>query len=414
MTPAEESDVMRRFSLADRLVFVSAAFLLGACGGWDGDTGSAVRVDTLPGGGLHVRSPAQGEWEPEEGTPWRIVEELRIGAVDGEGPEVFGRVRSVIPDAQGRMWVMDSQAFELRLFDADGNFVRVVGGPGEGPGEFAMSPCTFPGPDGEIWVEDMLRRWQRFDSAGNYLGSHPVTSNLGCGIRRWTPDGRFLVVNTVRDPQPSSTGFYVVHRLEEGGQLVPGDTIHPPELSPPPLVTWVSADGRGRITMPLPFAPRPARVLAASGDFWVADGDGPYVIRRESAEGDTLLVIERDYEPIPIPASVRDEAIRDFRRDGMTPEGGFDPNDVPRFYPAFESFQTGPDGALWVWRQLAEGEVGLDVFTPDGRYLGQAQTPADFDRMTIHTITRDHLYGIVRDELDVPYVVRLGIRRPGG
>ena len=39
---------------------------------------------------------------------------------------------------------------------------------------------------------------------------------------------------------------------------------------------------------------------------------------------------------------------------------------------------------------------------------------AQFDRMSIHQITPDHVYGTVRDEMDIQYVVRLSIRKPEG
>ena len=51
----------------------------------------------------------------------------------------------------GRLWIGDSQGKDVRVFDADGQFVRAVGQPGEGPGEF--------GSVGSV------RRW----SGGQYL-----------------------------------------------------------------------------------------------------------------------------------------------------------------------------------------------------------------------------------------------------
>ena len=138
-----------------------------ACGG-EQVVSRAVAVDTLASGVLHVRNSAEGLWAREGTAPWELMEELRIGRVNGQTPDVFGQVRNVVPDAQGRIWVLDTQASELRLFDAEGRHVRTIGGRGEGPGQLGgvAAPCAFRGPGDEIWTEEPRRRWQRFDSAG--------------------------------------------------------------------------------------------------------------------------------------------------------------------------------------------------------------------------------------------------------
>jgi hypothetical protein len=258
-----------------------------------------------------------------------------------------------------------------------------------------------------------MRRWQRFDTAGVLVAAQPSTSTLGCGIRLLTTDGRFLVVNIRREPgSRESTGYYVVHHVDPAGQLIPGDTILVPETPAPPSVTWVSSNGRARIISGLPFWPRASRQLDPDGHFLVSDGGGPYAIRRETTAGDTLLMMERVYEPVPIADSIRDRTIREFRREGMTAENGFDADQVPHVYPPFEQIMVATDGTLWIQRTLADGVPALDVFTREGQYLGQAETPADFSRMSIRHLTADKIYGVQRDELDVQYVVRLGIRKP--
>jgi hypothetical protein len=342
------------------------------------------------------------------------VEELRIGRVNGETPDVFGQVRNVVPDALGRIWVLDTQASELRLFDDEGRHVRTIGGRGEGPGQLggAAAPCAFRGPDDEIWTEEPRRRWQRFDSAGQLLGSHVTTSALGCASRVWRPDGRLLVATARSD---SATGairtLFVLHEARTDS-VIPSDTFPAPELPPSRFVSWVRPNGADRSERILPFWPRALSVVAPSGQLWISDGGGDYQIRQQTIAGDTLLVVERAYDPVPVADSVRERMLEEFQPEGMVAEGGFDPNQVPRVHPPFDGFHVGADGTLWVRRTLAGGVGALDVFAPDGVYLGEAAIPDDFGTITLHYSTADKLYGIARDALGVQYVVRLGVRKP--
>jgi hypothetical protein len=346
----------------------------------------------------------------------RVVEDLRIGRIDGERPYLFGNALDVIPEASGRIWVMDTQNYELRLFDASGRFVRSVGRQGQGPGEFNANPCAYPGPNGEIWVEDFRQqRWTRFDSAGKLVGTLAITRNAGCSSFSWTPDGRLMAASNSPLPNDPDTrrSYFVVQRLI-GGRLVAGDTIDPPRLLETPRVTWLKENERP-VRLSVPLTRGSTYVLGPEGDFWVTDGGAPYVIRRLAASGATRVTFRRDYQPVPVADSTRTRMIQEFRREprGYRAENGFSPSQVPRTYPPFERFYPTTDGGLWVRRTLTGGRIGYDVFAPDGRYEGEAQIPQGFGDVVVHVITRDKIYGVVTDAFDVQYVVRFAIRRAG-
>ena len=71
-------------------------------------------------------------------------EVFRIGVLDGEPWEMFGAVREVAFDAQGRLYILDGlggfggQGVRVLVFDAGGTFIREFGRSGNGPGEFRM------------------------------------------------------------------------------------------------------------------------------------------------------------------------------------------------------------------------------------------------------------------------------------
>ena len=120
-TTAPFEHTIRHLTLAAALPVLLTACGSGsdAVGEWHGT------VDTLPSGEIVVRNTDDPLWAPEEA--WRVVEDLRIGEAMSEGPDLFGANYSFDVDALGRIFVLDNQAQEVRIFDSGGAFVRTVG-----------------------------------------------------------------------------------------------------------------------------------------------------------------------------------------------------------------------------------------------------------------------------------------------
>ncbi len=145
-----------RIGSALRRIIVTAVgslgTLLGGCttdspvrGGW------TVTADTSPAGIIRVtNTPPSSGIEPT----WVIEPDVRIGALQGDGPEVFSEIKSIAPLLDGRIAVLDAHAQEIRIFDKDGEYLRTLGRPGAGPGEFGRADGLLVGPDGLILVRD--------------------------------------------------------------------------------------------------------------------------------------------------------------------------------------------------------------------------------------------------------------------
>ena len=153
-----------------------------------------LTFDTLADGTVLVSNPPHGLWDANPGTRWRLVESLRIGSATEGGPDAFGDAAFATVDALDRLWIVDSQANEVRVFDGEGRFVRTVGGRGEGPGEFMGLGGVLHGPDGEMWAEDdLLDRYEIFDTAGARIGGatirDPVRGRDGEAGSSWHTTG---------------------------------------------------------------------------------------------------------------------------------------------------------------------------------------------------------------------------------
>jgi hypothetical protein len=70
------------------------------------------------------------------------------------------------------------------------------------------------------------------------------------------------------------------------------------------------------------------------------------------------------------------------------------------------------DGTLWLRRE----ERGLPtvewlVLDPTGHILARVQTPAGLQLLAVE---KGAAWGVVKDELDIPYVIRYRVKRAGG
>lgn len=104
---------------------------------WDGT------VDTLPNGTMVVHIRGRGIWDAA--TAWRVVEEVRIGTLERTGPDLFGRISAIEVDRTGRIYVLESQAAELRVFEPSGRHVRTFGRRGSNPGD-STTTVSMPSP----------------------------------------------------------------------------------------------------------------------------------------------------------------------------------------------------------------------------------------------------------------------------
>jgi hypothetical protein len=99
---------------------------------------------------------------------WRLVEDQRIGGAD-TGAASFNQIRDLAAGARGQIYVLDVQVQEIRLFDASGRFVRLVGRAGSGPGEYREPNGIRVAPDGSLWVNDHRNaRFTVFTADGAY------------------------------------------------------------------------------------------------------------------------------------------------------------------------------------------------------------------------------------------------------
>lgn len=361
----------------------------------------------------------------------RLVEELRIGEIEGAEDYTFGNVLAIAPTRDGGAYVWDGRMTLLRRYDATGRYVRQIGRRGEGPGEYEQV-------SGMTMVGDLLLFWDRYN---HHLSVYDTTGTL---LRWWKPAG-MSGVSGVLHPTTGDRVYLqqIVGPVGPDGVPPLGYVSYDLQGRPGPdtLRRAIRFDGRtppfldaagprgGRV-VELPYAAAPFGGISPLGHLVHGWGD-QYALLDQRHDAPPLR-IERDAPVVPVSDAERaDEESRiaaELRR--YDPGWEWASARIPATKPFVNRLLFGAEGRLWVerpgpsrrvpddelppepdyqnvlgplppyrWRQ----SMRYDVFEPDGRFLGTVERPEGAELLHMRG---DAVWGVVRDSLDVPYVVR--------
>ena len=377
----------------------------------DGAHGTArqeVVVDTVGGRPVvTTRFPPRGG---DAGT-WRLVEELKLGNVEGDGPEGFGGVADLAVDWAGDIYVLDVGSKEVRVFGRDGTYLRVLARDGDGPGEIRYrrttnQRITFRAPD-ELWIGDGQQQMV-IDMLGNELrrsagrrrpgmffpGEVPMSSWV---IAAATDGSLFSVGHVVAMPSPDQIEVlqhtYVVHSpVSADHEMLPGDTLAIETGTMMGVGGEERHAGRGGSTVSVQNLrgadPRFVWTVEGGGTLWLAHRSR-YRFDELSFNGDTIRTVQVGDVP-PLSAG----------------ESGF--------APILAALASSPEGWLWVKREepAAEGGSVWDVLDNCGRFRTTVTAPVDLRRLELGA--GGELYGISSDDLGVDFVHRFRLRSEVG
>lgn len=369
-----------------------------------GHDGRTATVDTLPDGRVHVRNAKDGRWGLQD--RWAGEVDLRIGSRAGGEADEFGRVVDIAVDRQGVLYVLEAFSREIRVFDADGRRLGRFGRRGGGPGEIGLGSGLDWGADGGLWVADSENgRFQVFDAGGAPRESHPYAPGMFQWGDVWGADG--LLYTHVAD-RGRAFRLRIVRRRLEGEALVPVDTLLVPMTWDGEIVpVTIERDGRVvSLMLPIPFQATSKRLLVPAAGWWLSHEGDAYRLAFMDFRGDTLLVTERPYDPVPVTDADIDGVLEDLGGAAR----GIDRTRIPSVHPPVEDMALLPDGHLLVHRRLDAERSGYDVFDPGGVFLGPLSWEGA-DRFTLHAASNEALYGVEEDESGVPHVVRVSLRR---
>jgi hypothetical protein len=394
---------------------VSVALLAAGCGG-DAGAGGAAEVTRLerPGGGVLVRYGSL----PAEATH-RIEPDLVLGALDGEEWEMLGDIRGVDAGSDGAIYLLDFQPRLVRVFGADGSYLRTLGGPGDGPGEITQANGLVKEPGGLLWVNDpgkMRILGLRPDGTEVLRAPFPVLSFGFSWAGEKDALGRFWGFRTesvsgaaAGIPEPgmnefrSRVWFHAVHPETEAR-----DSVYVGERSGRSFVTMMP--GGGWSVRSIPFVPSAVTLVDPEGGFWATEG-GDWRVVRLDARGDTVLEIEAGVARRAITREDRERLVQSNIEQARLEEAAARElvSGVPDRAPALTRLFLDDVGRIWVLRAVAEeGEAALwDVFDRDGTHVASAEFGISRVSAGVTPRVRNgNLYLVAHAEEGFPIVVR--------
>ncbi len=351
--------------------------------------------------GTHSDGSARGRARfPEDALPLTV--DLRIGSSDPDAPDAFADIRGLAVDSAGRIYVLDVQSHEIRVFDATGALVRRWGRKGQGPEELADYAAGLRiDAQHRLWVVDQGNgRFTGFSLEGKYLST--VTRLFpGSFVSSWqgsvNADGSVTDVVNRPFPRPTAMLFHMPPR-----QSVVRDSTRLPSFEGESYE--INRPGMN-VRAAVPFSPSQLWVLDRSGAIWLGTTDAIALVRL-SFTGDTLARISAPHTPVKVGAEERAQAIA--RLEWFTRQGGtIDPSRIPDHKPAIRRLAVDDANRLWVQLEV-EGPTDtavFEVFDSTGALVGGATAPLG----ALHgdpLIAHGHLYAVVADSDGVQSVVR--------
>lgn len=367
--------------------------------------GCAAADDAEVGG----RDSAPGS-TPAWGMEATLVEELRIGALDGAEEEMFGSVNAIAVTASGRIVVSDRQGPILRIFAPDGSPVGTAGREGEGPGEYRAVLGLQPHPDGFAIWDPRNARVSIYDEDGVFLRSVRVESGLNTGDAfQVDTTGAFWVKAT--DPRQ---GLGWLTFAPDGTET--GFVAFPDSNPEGPAFQLSAREGALR-----PFNVRTHATVSPLG--YVVEARNDTISVRLVEDGREIRRIRHPHTPVAVGEAER----RQWGEWAGFFAGGTDQSydGIPTTKPAFHDLRTDREGRIWL-RMHVEAVEGPDrmpapdrrppftwreptvfrVFEPTGEFLGRVRFPDDVRMLESRGRA---VCGTTSGELRETYVVRYRI-----
>jgi hypothetical protein len=414
----ESSAVLRcRIPLA-----IATLSLAASCGGSE-DPRTNIQVSVADSAGVQiVVNPAAGDSAIALGQP-----ELQIGVVAGEAAYEFHEIGPIAVDDHGEIYVGNGGSASVRVFDAEGRFLREFGRSGQGPGEFRSINAIWFAGDTVVVVDRRAFRASLFGRDGTFLTSWDLRLDDGRRLEPVARTARGILATARKQSRHFTAEPFVV--FQDTSELTYFEPATRTAISA--LRYW---PGERRIAAmevfpvgPL-FEPKPVVAVNSAG-YQYQSLNGQYSIDVFDAEGKLVRRVRHEVPSIAITPTHFDQL-----RESLRSRTGEQASAVKRSagYPTVSHFAivggilSAADGSFMVMRldeldpimlergsgfgardraehATAVAAVRWDVFDGAGSLVRSVRFPK---RYSPRYFDGEAVYGVLEDDLGVQHVAR--------
>lgn len=326
-----------------------------------------------------------------------LEETLRV--TEG-GNYYLGQIFDVAVDENGRIYVADGAASNVKVFSPDGTLRDTIGRKGEGPGEFRRAPTqiTLARGDSMFVLDSYAGQVSIFAPDRTFARRVQLPRASGSVLDLFVPDERSgFVARYAGYPHPQRPSRGVLRRISPSG--VPTDTL----LRTPPLGRVVEERNNQVRWGGIPFAPDADVASGPEGDIHYGWGDS-LSVTTYSVEGRERGVVQVPFDPVPVTDDGRERKMNGRKWTVSTETVR---RRIPSTKPAFDYFLVDDEGRYWFARPTSHPDsTSWWLADPSSKRVRTTKLSKDVYLMTVRN---GRAYGLAPTDAGAPALVRFRV-----
>lgn len=346
--------------------------------------------------------PQNGSWDMAQKQLWQT---------DQAGGNILGSIQNLVITPSGQMAVLDSKEAVIHLFSPEGRHLARFGKRGEGPGEFKTlnrGQQIYAVGKELLFFENA--RLLHFDSKGTFIRHTALPTRLDPSA--FIDENRFISAPSTSDNPKAEIPLELYDFQKNTGRILAS-------FKPYSKATASNQNAQRSVTVAIVIGDiTPLMMVAAGNNHLVYGMSDRYELTRIDFTGKVLNTFSipgrkankvsqkfKDQLKKNLPGNAPSDLVQRIL-DGLPPEASFFSNIQVMENGLILTFVSDPD--------RTDG-VALDLFSPEGRYLYQAEFSApDGHTIDTYTLSSDRLFMATQDEDGTPWLTCFQITLPKG
>jgi len=316
---------------------------------------------------LYPITKASGEGI-DQNSPFTLKEIKRIDFRDLPEKIDFTNPSRIAFNSKKELFVTDTGAHNIKVFDAEGRFLKVIGREGQGPGDLSLpSGITFNGTYIIVW-ELGNRRFSIFNEDGEFIRHLQSKEPVVVWKLKSLENGQVLFETREGYCEREKT---VIHILDK--ELEKEDEFYSHPIKREHYENKIKDD------LKIPFGPLVSWAVMG-GNKVVIGYQEEYRIDVFSPDKEKLFSIERKSKRIKVTQKDKKEYFSSivYMTNGQTVQGA--PPEIrkytefPKLKPYYKNILVFPENDIWVFLYTESSDQKLvDIFDRDGKFVKQIE-----------------------------------------